>query len=160
MRVKTILGFLVGAVMVVGFLTQIWEVFDQFHSGLKTIAVSYEERDTVEFPSFAVCDSRAFRKLTPWTADAEHYNGSTFDLEIQVSLYMPGQVKQHEVNMAKSYSTELLPTVYNGYCLLYEFQRKFPINAVACKYYGTYIICLRYKKSSHFSVFDAWKYII
>ena len=45
MLVKTFLGFLLGAIMVVLFLVQMWELFVQFHSGMKAIAISFEERD-------------------------------------------------------------------------------------------------------------------
>ena len=131
MKVKTILGFLVGIIMVAGFLGQMWEIFDQFHSGLKTIAVSFEERDAIEFPSFAICDSRAFRKLTPLTANAARYNATTFNLEEQVSLHM--LFNDDLTDDWNTYTTELLPTIYNGYCMLYEFQRHYPVNAWAGK---------------------------
>ena len=83
LKVRTILSFILGAIMFGGFLAQMWEVFDQFNSGLKTIAVSFEEQDTIEFPSIAICDSRAFRKLTQLTGNAARYNATTFSLEDQ-----------------------------------------------------------------------------
>ena len=128
MKVRTILSFLLGAIMVGGFLAQMWEVFDQFHSGLKTIAVSYKEIDTIEFPSFAICDSRAFTKLTRLTGNSAQYNATTFNLEAQVSLYIQMEGDKN------AYTTELLPTLYNGWCLLHEIHKNYPVSARLCKY--------------------------
>ena len=155
MKLKTVLSSLLWAVMVTGFLTQMWDLFEQFCSGWKTIAVHFEERTEIAFPSFAICDSRAYRKLMPWTADAEQYNASTFNLEEHVSLHIQSNQGYYDngiVNDWNSYTTELLPTIFNGYCMLYEFEREYPINTMACKYYRPYTIILEYC-SSLISVF-------
>ena len=78
MLMKTYLGFLLGAIMVGLFLVQMWELFVQFHSGMKAIAISFEQRNEIEFPSFAICDSNGFRKPTYTIIDAAQYNASTF----------------------------------------------------------------------------------
>ena len=49
MRGKSVLGFLVGAVMIAGFFVQMWDVFNLFHSGMKTVAITFEKRDKIEF---------------------------------------------------------------------------------------------------------------
>ena len=144
-RVKTILRFILVAIMVGGFLVQMWDLFDQFHSGLKTIAVSFEERDALEFPSFAICDSRAHKKLTPKTANAERYNTVTYNLEGQISLFILSNNDDFSNNDFSNnndlredwnnYTTELVPTIYNGYCMLYELQRSYPVDALACNFY-------------------------
>ena len=123
--------------MVGGFLAQMWDLFHQFRSGLKTTAVSFKERDAVEFPSFAVCDSRAYSQLSFWTANAKRYNATTLSLEGKVSLNIQISDAYYNNNLTNdwnNYTTELLPTIYNGYCMLYEFQRKYPVTAMACKY--------------------------
>ena len=116
--------------MVAGFLVQMWDVFHVFHSGMNTVAISFEERDKIEFPSFAVCDSRAYNKTTPWTANGAKYNATTFNVEGQVALYMFG----NDLNSSRNtYTTELIPTIFNGYCMLYEFEENYPIDTVAGK---------------------------
>ena len=134
MKLRNIIHFTLVVILVGGFLAQMWELFQQFHSGLKTIAVSFEKRDAIEFPSFAICDSRAFRKLTLWTANAGRYNATSFNLEHQVSLNMfDNDIFGNATDDRNTYTTELLPTLFNGYCILYEFQRNYPSNAVAGK---------------------------
>ena len=86
MKLNTILSFTLGALMVGGFLVQMWEIFIQFHNELKTIAVSFEEKAALEFPSIAICDSRAFTELSTMTANAMRYNSTTFSVEGQISL--------------------------------------------------------------------------
>ena len=130
MKVRTILSFLLGAIMVGGFLAQMWEVFEQFHSGLKTIAVWFDEKDTIEFPSIAICDSRAFTKLTRLMGNSAQYNATTFNLEEQISLY----INFDKADDQNPFTTELLPTLYNGWCLLHEFPRNYPVGAKLCKY--------------------------
>ena len=121
--------------MVGGFLAQMWDLFIQFHNGLKTIAVSFEEKAALEFPSIAICDSRAFTELSTWTANAGKYNSTTLSLEGQVSLKIfisnAFSSKNDKVKDLNTYTSELLPTVYNGYCMLYEFERLYPTQAVA-----------------------------
>ena len=124
--------------MVGGFLAQMWDLFIQFHNGLKTIAVSFEEKAALEFPSIAICDSRAYTELSTWTANARRYNSTTYSLEEQVSLkIIISHVLSSKNNMVEdlnTYRSELLPTVYNGYCMLYEFERLYPTQAVAGKF--------------------------
>ena len=112
--------------MVGGFLAQMWDLFIQFHNGLKTIAVSFEEKAALEFPSIAICDSRAFTELTTWTANAVRYNSTTSSLEGQVSLKIRRSFsfssKNDMVEDLNTYTSELLPTVYNGYCMLHAIR--------------------------------------
>ena len=118
--------------MVGGFLAQMWDLFIQFHSGLKTTAVSFKEEAEVEFPSIAICDSRAYRELSLWTANAERYNLTTFNLDGQISLKIQSNnAFSSENDLIKDYKSKLLPTIYNGYCMLYEFQRHLPSQALA-----------------------------
>ena len=130
MEMGKILHLIIVLVMVVGFLAQMWELFGQFLSGLKTVAVSFEKRKTMEFPSFAFCDSRAFRSRMSNTANAAQYNATTFNLEKQVSIH----IFFDQGSNWNTYTTELLPTIYNGYCILHETHRNFPVTAKLCKF--------------------------
>ena len=126
--------------MIGGFLAQMWELFGQFLSGLKTVAVSYEERKTIEFPSFAFCDSRAVRRRMSTTANAAQYNASTFNLEVEITLQTVGKMDIEIENWESTYQSKLVPTMLNGYCKLYEFHTDYPIdtfvgNLDALKYY-------------------------
>ena len=157
MKVRTILSFILGVIMLGGFLAQMWEVFNQFNSGLKAIAVSFEEQDTIEFPSIAICDSRAYRKLTSLTGNAAQYNATTFNLEEQVSLYIYGNYEK-----ADDWNTstkELLPTIYNGYCTLHEFHRYYPVTAKLCKFkkLQEYATILKVSMFLSFSIQDVCK---
>ena len=132
MKVKAILSFMLGAVMFGGFLVQMWELFIQFCSGMKAIAISNEDRDKVEFPSFALCHSKAFNKFTYTMVEVAKYNSSTFNMEGQIkfiSFGMDDSAEDWDI-----YTSELLPTLYNGYCMLYEFQRTYPPNAEIGKF--------------------------
>ena len=123
MEMGKLLRYIIVLVMVVGFLTQMWELFGQFLSGLKTVAVSFEERKKMEFPSFAFCDSRAFRSRMSITANAAQYNATTFNLEEEVKLeYIAVD------DWENTFTSQLVPTIMNGYCLLYEFNKDYPIN--------------------------------
>ena len=140
MTVKAILRFMLGAVMVGGFLVQMWDLFVQFRSGMKAIAISNEDRDRVEFPSFAFCHSKAFNKFTYTMVEVAKYNSSTFHMEGQIKLIMFGKDdssedwKDDSSEDWEKYTSELLPTLYNGYCMLYEFQRTYPPNAEIGKF--------------------------
>ena len=149
--------------------TAAWALMNR---ALKTISVSFEEKSAVEFPSIAICDSRAFRKLVPWTANAGRYNATTFNLEGQVSLdtfnsnnftnILNTFNSNNFTDDLNTYTTELLPTIFNGYCMLYEFHRNYPANAWACKFQKLWGIIdfLTVFFSSYFSGFDACKHII
>ena len=126
MLVKTFLGYLLGAIMVGLFLVQMWELFVQFHSGMKAIAISFEERDEIEFPSFAICDSNGFRKPTYTITNAAEYNASTFNMEGQVTLRLSVFGNDKTAYDLNNYTSELMATVYNGYCMLYEFHQTYP----------------------------------
>ena len=86
MEMGKLLRFVIVLIMVFGFLAQMWELFGQFLSGLKTVAVSFEERPSMEFPSLAFCDSRAVKRRISTTVNAAQYNATTFNLEENVKL--------------------------------------------------------------------------
>ena len=153
MKVPSILSFLVGVIMVGGFLVQMWELFGQFLSGLKTVAVSFEKRKTMEFPSFAFCDSRAFRSRMSNTANAAQYNATTFNLEKEVKLEYIA-----EDDWENTYTSQLVPTMLNGYCMLYEFYRGHPIGTFNGKLMFIYYrSCLLLFYISNYSVPHACK---
>ena len=123
--------------MVGGFLAQMWNLFDQFVSGLMTVAISYEDKSAVEFPSFAFCDSRAFTETSVKTANAARYNATTISLENEVKLTGIGMTNKNGFSRLddwqNTYTAEHVPTIFNGNCMLFEFNRNYPINTWACK---------------------------
>ena len=130
MEMGKLLRFIIVLVMVVGFLAQMWELFGQFLSGLKTVAVSFEEKKTLEFPSFAFCDSRAVRSRMSTTANAAQYNATTFNLKDEITLHTFGDIDTID-KWGNDYVSKLVPTILNGYCMLYEFYRDYPVNTIA-----------------------------
>ena len=111
--------FFVGVIMIGCFLAQMWELFEQFISELKTVAVSFKHEKTIEFPSFAFCDSKAFTEKIGFTPNVTLYNASTFNLEPEISLV-------HYAN----HSVESFPTNSNGYCTLYQIHGKYDISRI------------------------------
>ena len=102
--------------MVGGFLAQMWDLFDKFVGGLRTVAVSFEERPSLEFPSFAFCDSRAFRNITLAGhnfGNEVFFNATTFDLDEDVKI---GESWGTKFN----YTFHIVPTNMNGYCKLFD----------------------------------------
>ena len=132
MKVRGVLKYLLCLIMVGGFLAQMWNVFDQFLRGLKTVAISYEEKMEIEFPSFAFCNSQAYTKPIGKIGNADRYNANTYNMENGIQLYMSNY--EHDLDdWQNSFTTEHFPTVYNGYCLSYEFHMDYPSNTWLCK---------------------------
>ena len=131
------MSFILGLIMVCGFLAQMWNLFDQFVNEQKTVAISYEEKSELEFPSFAFCDKRAYTKTTPKIANELRYNATTHNLENKITIFGIGMISDEQYNKIddwqNSYEAQYLPTIYNGYCMLFEFHRDYPINTWACK---------------------------
>ena len=159
MEMGKLLRFIIVLVMVVGFLAQMWELFGQFLSGLKTVAVSFEEKKTLEFPSFAFCDSRAVKSRMSTTANSAQYNATAFNLEEEIMLIKVGSIDTAIDDWENTYVSHLVPTMLNGYCMLYEFYRDYPVNTIA----GELDVLIYYKRClllfsiSHFSVLYACK---
>ena len=126
MEVRSLLKGLVGIIMIACFLLQMKDLFDQYLNDLKTVAVSFKEKNTVEFPSFAFCDSTAFRKRIGVTANYTLYNDTAFnaeDVSIVNDQYSPG-------NLTDSFTVQFFPTTDNGYCTLYEFYGEYQFDTV------------------------------
>ena len=126
MEVRSILKGLVGVIMIFCFFYQMWDLFGEFLSGLKTVAVSFEEKLSMEFPSFAFCDSAAFTKKIGITANATLYNSSTFNIEVHASL-------RYTNDLEDTYTIQSVPTTFNGYCKLYEFIGEHKVSTVIGK---------------------------
>ena len=114
--------------MIVCFLLQMWELFDQFISELKTVAVSFEEENEIEFPSFAFCDSTAFTEKIGITSNTTLYNATAFNVKKEISLGR-GLIG----DLTDTYTVESFPTMYNGYCTLYEFPGKHQVGEILSK---------------------------
>ena len=131
---RLILRVIVICLMFCSFIFQMWEQFDKFLKRQKTVAVSFEEKNEQKFPTFAFCDSRGYNKefgyfATPGTSDV--YNETAFDVEREVVFmgvwtdlsYTTPNISQH-----------MVPTMYNGYCKLYEFHEHYTTGAYAGEY--------------------------
>ena len=105
------------------FLYQMWDLFGQFMSELKTVAVYFEEKTTIEFPSFAFCDSRGFTKKIGITSNATLYNSSTFNVEVEAST-------PYTNDLEGTYTIQYVPTTFNGICKLYEFIGGYGVNSL------------------------------
>ena len=86
MKLLIILRCIIVSVMFCGFLLQMWDLFEKYLSGLTTVAVSFKEREVLEFPSFAFCDSRAFKTDVNFEDTLLQYNATTFQLNQEVEL--------------------------------------------------------------------------
>ena len=100
-------------------LSQMWDLFHQYLSELKTVAVSYKVENAVEFPSFAFCDSTAFTKRIGVIANATQYNDSALNVEVEVSVYPP---------TGDNLTVQTFPTTDNGYCTNYDLYGEYPLN--------------------------------
>ena len=84
---RTFLWLILLSTMVGCFMAQMWEQFVKYLKGQTTVAVSFEYRDKHKFPSFAFCDSRAYKTRIPFAATEATYNASTFDVESEVEFH-------------------------------------------------------------------------
>ena len=130
MEVRGILKGLVGIIMIGCFLYQMWDLFDQFLGELRTVAVSFEKKNAVEFPSFAFCDSTAFTENIGIIANFTLYNSSTFNVEGEVSM-----VNSLIHDLTGTYTVQYFPTTCNGYCKLYEFHGEHRVGTIIGKLY-------------------------
>ena len=123
MKLQSTLSILVGVIMIVGFLAQMWDLFDKFLGQSKTVAVSFEERGALEFPSFAFCDSRAFRNntLVEQLGNEVFFNATTFDLVKDVEVGDSWSMGT-EIN----YSVHIVATHLNGYCKVFDIHGSYP----------------------------------
>ena len=130
MEVRGLLKGLVGIIMIACFLYQMKDLFDQYLNDLKTVAVSFRENNTVEIPSFAFCDSTAFRKRIGVTANKSLYNDTAFntdDVSIVNDPNSPGELRD-------TFTVQSFPTTDNGNCTLYEFHGEYHVNIVVGKF--------------------------
>ena len=84
---RPVLRVIVLFLMVFCFVFQMWEQFDKFLKKQTTVAVSFEDRETHKFPTFAFCDSRAYNTKILFPTTAARYNETTFDVQSEIDLY-------------------------------------------------------------------------
>ena len=142
MKLLSILRCIIVSVMFCGFLLQMWDLFEKYLSGLTTVAVSFKEREVLEFPSFAFCDSRAFKTDVNLDDTLLQYNATTFQLdqEVQFSgvsgVTGAGNISFSEIN----HTIHVVPSTFNGYCKLFEFHQSYP----AKSYLGEFALSVIY----------------
>ena len=122
-----VLKAVVWIIMLGCFFAQMRELFHQFISELKTVAVSFKDEKEVEFPTLAFCDSTAFTQKIGITSNVTLYNASTYSLEEDISLH------SMSATYSPIYSAKSFPTTHNGYCKLYEFYGKYDFNTIMGK---------------------------
>ena len=130
MEVRGLLKGLVGIIMIGCFLSQMWDLFDQYLSELKTVAVSFEDKKEIEFPSFAFCDSTAFKRRIGVTANTTLYNATAFKVE-EVSIV--NDLLPWAPDLTDTFTVNSFPTTDNGYCTLYEFHGEHQVSTVVGK---------------------------
>ena len=124
------------SMLIACFLLQMWEQFDKFLKGQKTVAVSFEERKTQKLPTFAFCDSRAYKIKIPFAATAARYNESTYDVEKEVNLNAICE-SDYACVEPTNVTMRIVPSTYNGYCKLYEFHEEYKTGS-----YAGLLVCL------------------
>ena len=120
-------GFL-WIIMICLFFWQMWELFGQYISNMKTVAVSFKEEGKVEFPNFAFCDSTAFTERIGIIANETVYNATAFNVEVEASIFMNTRFSTENI------TSHSFPTTDNGYCTLIELHGKFQANAAISKF--------------------------
>ena len=113
--------------MICLFILQMWELFDQYISNMKTVAVSFKEEIKVEFPIFAFCDSTGFSEQIGIIANETVYNATTFDVEVEATIWEDYRYTKENI------TSHFFPTTDNGYCRLIELHGKFQANAAISK---------------------------
>ena len=106
---------------------QMWELFDQYISKIKTVTVSFKEESKEEFPNFAFCDSTGFKKRIGIIANETVYRATAFNVEVEASMYSNSGFTTDNI------TSRSFPTTDNGYCTLFELHGKFQVNAVICE---------------------------
>ena len=130
MRTMTVRGLLKGivAIAMVGLcFLQMSGLFGQYLSEMKTVAVSFREEVEMEFPSFAFCDSTAFKKRIGVLANETLYNSTAIHVEVEASMW------SYSGFTTENMTSHSFPTINNGYCTLFELHGKFEVNALICE---------------------------
>ena len=121
---RSVLRVILLFLMVFCFMAQMWEQFDKFLKKQTTVAVSFEDRETQKFPTFAFCDSRAYNTKILFAATAARYNETTFDVESEIDLSFICEA-EYDCKKASNVTERMVPTTFNGYCKLYEFHEAY-----------------------------------
>ena len=120
---RLVFQVIVISLLVSCFLFQMWEHFDKFLKEQTTVAMSYEQRHSHEFPTFAICDSRGYKEEIIFAATATRYNETTFDINSEIELYR--LCTTYEACVIPNVTVRMVPTTYNGYCKLFEFHESY-----------------------------------
>ena len=131
MRLRSIGHFSLVLVLVIGFLAHMWGQVNKFFSGLTTVGVSYEERATIKFPTFAFCDSRAYKIRIPFAATKEKYNATAYDIDSEVVIGGVTLLDDQETMMPANHTARIFPTTYNGLCKSFEFHETHKVRSYA-----------------------------
>lgn len=133
-RFRPVLQFIVFCLLVCCFLVQMWEQFDKFLKKQNTVAVSFEGRHTHQFPTLAFCDSRAYNTKILFATTAARYNETTFDVDSEIDLYGICEA-DYDCEEPFNVTEQMVPTIYNGYCKMYDFHQDYKTGTYAGEIY-------------------------
>ena len=149
-KLRDIVHITLIVLMVVGFLAHMWHQTNKFFTGLTTVGVSYEDRSSIKFPTFAFCDSRAYNVRQPFAATATLYNATAFNVEKEVVLSGVFGLADQSTLMPANHTVRVFPTTYNGLCKSYEFH-----DVIKVRSYGGKTKCSSVEqKGASFSIFN------
>lgn len=115
-----------------GFIWQIWDQAGKFLSGFSTVAVSWEQKKTLSFPTFVFCDSQGFTVTSKGFEKALRNRDSFKNHTVEVHVYLSG-IGTHEFGNRETpeYDSYELPTLYNGMCKVFTIRTEYPIRHFA-----------------------------
>ena len=90
--------------------------------------MSFEGRELHKFPTFAFCDIRGYNEEIIFAATAARYKETTFDVGREVVL---DRVWEDMLLITPNVTMHIVPTIFNGYCKMYEFQQSYKTGSYA-----------------------------
>ena len=74
--------------------------------------------------------NRAYRMDMQFAATAARYNATTFDVESEI-IFAGICVSDYVCGIKPKYTERMVPTTYNGYCKVYQFDEELALRIYA-----------------------------
>ncbi len=103
-------------IMFSGFVAHMWQQFEKYVDGVKTVAVSFNRTDKLAFPTFAFCDSRGYVGRRAFPGVREDYVRSAQDVTDDVDFFGVGKTDYDITKVNQTFYVRVIPTVFNGFC--------------------------------------------
>lgn len=116
-------------VCVAGFAWQIWDQLLKFFGEKKTVAISYETKTTLRFPTFVFCNHEAYRKFANLGRTEAEYRADAFDVAVRFNGTTTTDFGEPGDSRA---DVTVVPTVYNGFCKMFHVGKAFPARQLIC----------------------------